>query len=429
MSTVLPFNAVRYETSRNRDISTRLSPPYDVIDAQRKRELLKRDPKNFVAIDLPHTPPKTAGPPAVYQRAAQTLRDWLHDGALVRDANPGFYVYHQSFRHGDREFTRKMFFARIRLEPFGSGNIFPHEQTFGGPKEDRLALTRATESNMSPIFGLFEDPHSDVANLFEAKLSSESLAHGDLDETRNRLWAVTDPDLLADVTSLMTDRPIYIADGHHRYGTAMMYRDGLAASQGELSEQHPANFVLCALCAMEDPGLRILPTHRVLPGASELTADLLRSDPKLSVNELDAATADHVPAALKRFGPQAVAFCCASHAGYVAVTPAADLMTEIAPDKSDAWRGLGVSFLHSYLIDRVLAPRCVAGQAPNISYVKSAAPAVELASSTGGACFLMQATTMQEMRAVCNAGELMPQKSTYFYPKLASGLVVNPLHA
>lgn len=222
MSNVLPLTAVRYSSKTGSDISSRLAPPYDVIDDEAKCGLLERDASNFVRIDLPHMPPKDVGPPAAYEQAAATLRGWLDDGTLVRDARPGFYAYHQSFRLAGRDFTRQMFFARIRLEPFGSGSIFPHEQTFGGPKEDRLALTQATACNMSPIFGLFEDRGNELAALLSAETAGEALVEGDLDDTRNRLWAVTDDDTLASVTSLMKNKPIYIADGHHRYGTAMM---------------------------------------------------------------------------------------------------------------------------------------------------------------------------------------------------------------
>lgn len=426
MSDIRPFRGIRYGTTTSRDISSRLAPPYDVLDEADKRALLARSDHNFVAVDLPHVPPKTAGPAKAYAQAAETLERWLGEGTMVRDAQPAFYVYHQSFRQGDEQFTRKMFFARLRLVDFGQG-VFAHEETFGGPKEDRLALTRATRANMSPIFGLYEDAGNRVAKLFSESIPEQPLAEGQLDATTNRLWAVTEPSTLDEVQGLMRGRPIYIADGHHRYGTAMLYRDELAR-QGTLTDDHPANFVLFVLCAMEDPGLLIFPTHRVLPGLSELTTDVLEGDEKLTVEALDVTAADDVEEALAEHGPQAVGFYATRDRRFVSVSPAEPaILDSICPDRSEAWRRLGLSFLHYYLIDRVVAPACCEGKKPEISYVKSAGSAIELAEASKGAVFLMQPTTMAELRAVCSAGDLMPQKSTYFFPKLASGLVIHPL--
>lgn len=427
MSTIRPLCGIRYATNKSRDVSALLAPPYDIVDDRGKAELLARHPDNFVKIDLPHMPPKSAGPSAVYEACATVLGRWLANGTMVRDRQPAVYAYHQIYRHDGTQYIRKMFFAGLRLEPFGEGSIFPHERTFGGPKEDRLALTKATRANLSPIFGLYEDAQNVVAQRLERALAPEPLTVGKLDGVENRLWAVTDTGTIAEVARLLEPKPIYIADGHHRCGTAMLYRDWLIAQQGPLPAEHPANFVLCVFCAMEDPGLLILPTHRVLPGVS-VTADMLRSDAKLEVTRLDAKTAGQAIAALKKLGPQAVGLCNAAGQSYSGVRPkAAEILDTLEPDRTKAWRRLGLAFLHAYLLDRVVAPQLCAGQAPDIRYIKSDDEAVKVARETNGSAFLMQPTTMEELRAVCSAGDLMPQKSTYFYPKLASGLIINPL--
>ncbi|MEE8170745.1 MAG: DUF1015 domain-containing protein, partial [Phycisphaerae bacterium] len=268
MAQIRPFRAIRYP---DRDISNRIAPPYDVLDRADKQALLARNDRNIVAIDLPHVPPKQAGPPETYEHAAMLLRQWLADGALRQDEHPALYVYHQTFAHGGRTYTRRKFFARLRIEEFGAGSVYPHEQTFGGPKADRLMLTRATRCNLSPIFTLFPDETNDVAGAFETAIKREPDAAGTLDGVESRLWAVTDAAVIDRVCGLLADRSVFIADGHHRYGTAVMYRDELAKSQGGLPDDHPANFVLCVLAGMEEPGLLILPTHRVvcdLPDAS-----------------------------------------------------------------------------------------------------------------------------------------------------------------
>lgn len=427
MSDIRPFPGIRYATQPGAaDISTRLAPPYDVLDTAGKEALLDRDPGNFVKIDLPHVPAKAAGPAEVYSAARQQLDAWLKDGTLVHDAEPGLYVYHQAYTHAGTTYVRKMFFARLRLEPLGEGSVFPHEQTFGGPKEDRLCLTRATEANLSPIFGLYPDAGNAIAARLQQAIGRTPLASGRLESTQNRLWAVTDPQTINDVAGMMADRPMFIADGHHRYGTALLYRDELR-SKGELAEDHPANYVLCVLCAMEDPGLLILPTHRVLVGHT-VSGGMLREDENVEVAHLLVEDAEAAPAALAKFGPQALGVYDSAEGRYYMARPReATLLDDLEPEHSEAWRRLGLAFLHAYLLERMVRPTLTGGQDPEIHYVKSAAGAVDEARGTGGTAFLMQPTTMEELRAVCQAGDLMPQKSTFFYPKLASGLVVNPL--
>jgi uncharacterized protein (DUF1015 family) len=428
MSEIRPFGAIRYAAlPDSKDISTRLAPPYDVLDQADKDALLAADGRNFVKIDLPHVPPKTAGPIALYTDANKQLRAWLDDETLVRDNNECLYVYHQGFSHDGREYTRKMFFARQRLERFGEGGVFPHEKTFGGPKEDRLALTKATTCNMSPIFGLYPDPDNIVAARLQQSLTVRPIVCGDLDDTTNQLWAISDRKAIAEIAALMADKPMFIADGHHRYGTALLYRDWMVELQGELPPDHPANFVLTVFCAMEDPGLLILPTHRVLSGVN-LTAEMLKAEPDIEVAHLLVNTPDDVPAALTRFGPQAVAMCNSVDDGFYMVRPQnPELLAALEPDHCPAWHKLGLAFLHAFVIDRLVSKKLSGGKAPEVAYVKSAGPAVEQARSTKGTAFLMQPSTMEELGAVCSAGDLMPQKSTFFYPKLASGLVVNPL--
>lgn len=427
MSIIRPFAAIRYAPPPGGDLSTRLAPPYDVLDAADKAALLQRDARNFVAVDLPVVPAKHAGPPEVYEACRRQIDAWLADGTMIRDRAPAIYVYYQRYTHAGVEYTRRKFFARLRLEPFGAGSVFPHERTFGGPKEDRLALTRAVRANLSPIFGLYEDGENVVARTLEPATRSTPTCSGTLDGVESRMWTVTDPAVIETVCNLLKPKPVYIADGHHRYGTSLLYRDALAESQGKLPDDHPANFVLCVFCAMEDPGLLILPTHRVLPGVAGVAA-ALGADPEIKLAPLPAGSPEEAVKSLAAHGPQAVALWEAQSDGYMVVTPRRpEILDAFATEHSPAWRRLGLAFLHAYLLDRVVTPRCCGGTAPEVQYIKAAAPAVQAARETRGCVFLLQPTTMQEMRSVCQAGDLMPQKSTYFYPKLASGLVINPL--
>jgi uncharacterized protein (DUF1015 family) len=427
MSEIQPFAGIHYASPPGGDVSSKLAPPYDVLDAADKDQLLAQDSANFVGIDLPHLPPKSAGPPEVYAQARATLEAWLASGVLARDAEPAVYVYYQDYTHAGQTYTRKMFFARLMLEPFGSGSVFPHEQTFGGPKEDRLALTQACEANLSPIFGVYPDPENQVAATLAPATDGAPLLDGTLDGVRNRVWALTDPAIIRQAREQMQTRATFIADGHHRYGTALNYQAWANEQRGPLPADDPANFVLCVFCAMEDPGLLILPTHRVVPNAN-VTPETFDGRVETEVRAADRQSVAGVLEEIAARGPQAIAWFN-SHDGrfYTARPEQAEILDAIAPDKSEAWRRLGLTFLHAFVLDHVVTPQLFQGQAPEIQYVKSDAGAVAAAKESRGTAFLLQPTTMEELRGVCSAGDLMPQKSTFFYPKLASGLLVNPL--
>jgi uncharacterized protein (DUF1015 family) len=263
-------------------------------------------------------------------------------------------------------------------------------------------------------------------------MSKQPLATGTIDQTESTLWRVSDQAVIAEAAALMKAKAVYIADGHHRYGTGLMYRDFLAAQQGSFSDNHPANHILCVFCAMEDPGLVILPTHRVLPTVQGIEP-LLREAGNLDIREITAASADEAVAAAEAKGRQTIALFDSAAAGsannrFLLITPREPgILDPLEPERSAAWRGLNVTFLHAYLLDRVIASKRTAGAALEVRYVKGGKPTIDAAIETRGCAFLPPATTIEEMRAVCNAHDLMPQKSTFFYPKLASGLIVNPL--
>lgn len=428
MAHIAPFRAVRYSAQ---DQSRLVAPPYDILDQADKEALLARSDRNVVAVDLPHTPPKEAGPKEAYERSARTLLSWLNDGTLKQDSEPALYVYHQIFRHGGRHYTRQMFFARLRLEEFGKGQVFPHEQTFGGPKADRLMLTRATRANVSPIFGLYPDANNDVASCFGNVVAREPDAFATMDKVENRLWLCPRGVVTDRVISLMKRLPVFIADGHHRYGTALNYRNELMEKQGGLPDEHPANYVLCVFAGMEDPGLLILPTHRVLCGLSNVTAAMLtealsdRFDVKPSP---DVAHGERLVKSLSSHGPLAIAAYCSADDAAITLSPRdPDLLAAYEPKRGTAWRQFSLSILHRYILDEVVTQRFAGGAALTIHYIKDDAGAIREAKQERGVAILPQATTMAELRAICTAGELMPQKSTYFFPKLATGLVINPL--
>jgi len=429
MAQIEPFRAIRFNRE---ELSGVIAPPYDILTAEDKEHLLAEDEHNIVAIDLPHVPPKSAGPDAVYQKAAGELTSWLDIHCLVHDRRPAFYAYHQTYQIGGRELTRKKFFARLRLEPFGEGSIYAHEQTFGGPKEDRLKLTQATRCNLSPIFGLYPDAENGVAALIDDALDRPPDQSGVLDGVQNKLWAITDPETVDEIRKALADKPIFIADGHHRYGTALMYRDQQLESLGTLRPADPINFVLAVLGGMEDPGATIQPYFRTICDLPELTLGQLQDALSDVFNWTPISTPKDAAAlatALGKVGEKAMALYIAKDDACAAIKPKdADLLAPYKPERDPALRNSPYFILHRYVLDEVIAPKFNSGTPPTVHYHKSMANAMRDAVDTRGLAALMPATAMTELRNICMSGELMPQKSTYFYPKLATGMVINPLY-
>jgi uncharacterized protein (DUF1015 family) len=453
MPAIAPFMAVRYPQS---DQTTLAAPPYDVLTGADKSALLARNGHNIVAIDLPHIPPKEAGPDAAYEAAGHTFRMWLEAGILKRDEKPALYAYQQTYNYGSVRFKRRGFFSRVRLEEFGmDSSIHPHEQTFSGPKEDRLKLMRATEANLSPVFGLYDDKANDVTDLlFEAVGLARPLASAELPSQDGKsvvlseLWAVTDLAVIKDVQLMMADKHVYIADGHHRYTTCLNYRRDVSARRGTALAHHdPANFALFVLIAMQDPGLVILPTHRVV--ATEALENFylegfvnaaMKSckvmETKFRGDSLGALEHDLTEGA---FGLHAMGVYDPVEDAVVVIQPReADPLKEFAADpalagKSDAWRQLDVAILQHLVFDRIVSAFVKPGAKMSWAFPHEAREVAALCRSGANVGsqhrvgFLLQPTPLTAVRDLCNANELMPQKSTFFYPKLATGMVINPL--
>jgi len=407
---IRPFRGIRYDAGRlSGDLSAVLAPPYDVLEQADKDRLLTKSHRNIVGIDLPHLPPKSAGPAKVYEDAAKKLADWRRDGTLIQDAEPSLYIYHQKFTHEGRRFTRPMFIASVRLRAFDEGVILPHEKTFGGPKEDRLALMKATGCALSPIFGLYSDPGNDIGRLFASSIARPAIAAGTVEGVENHLWQVTDVGTINSVSRTLADRRVYIADGHHRYGTALMYRDSVRERNGgRLPNDHPADFVMFVLASMDDPGCLILPYYRTLTG--------------ISLDPLQSAWAEGVREVPSRDQADLVLHDGKTGREAAVVFTNREALDRLAADECGAWRKLDYAYLHRYLIDELLTKK--AGHPPSIHYLKSRELAIQTAKDESGVALLVKATPLAQLRAVAEAGGLMPQKSTYFHPKLATGMTI-----
>lgn len=429
MARIEPFRGIRYS---GHEISELIAPPYDILSEKDKKALLAKDDHNVVAIDLPHVPPKSAGPDQVYTRAAGDLTRWLDIRTLKHDPKPALYAYHQTYKLGGKTLVRKKFFARLRLEEFGQGSVFAHEQTFGGPKEDRLKLTAATRCNLSPIFGLYPDPENEVSGLIEDAIEHEPDQTGMLDGVENKLWVIDDLPTIKSIQVRLADKPIFIADGHHRYGTALMYRAQQLEQMGDVAENDPVNYVLAVLGGMEDPGATIQPYFRSIADIKHITANDLHDAIADAFNWKPIGTpknAEELALALAAVSPQAIALYFAKDDACAIVWPKeSDLLAKFESSHKPAWRQLSYTILHKYIIDRVIQPTLNKDAPPTLHYHKTMEETIKEAKDHDGIACLMPATSMAQLRDICLAGELMPQKSTYFFPKLATGMVINPLY-
>ncbi len=276
MADVRAFRAFRYDLGRVGALSDVIAPPYDVIDPALQQALYDQNPYNVIRLILNKEEPGDNETDNRYSRAARFLRDWQRDDILVQDSARGLYVYYQDFEVEGRRYTRRGFLARVRLEPFGTGRIYPHEETLAGPKADRLRLFHATGMNLSPVFGLYPDPGDEVIQHLDALVSrSLPLQATDHLGVVSRLWPVTDQHVVSAVTGLLGPKPVFIADGHHRYETGLRYLEERRAAGEVRDDEAAANFILMMLVSMSDPGLIILPTHRLVSGLPDVTADRL----------------------------------------------------------------------------------------------------------------------------------------------------------
>ena len=437
MPEIHAFRALRYDLGHVGSLSDVIAPPYDVINASLQDQLYKKHPANVIRLILNRDEPGDDDAHNRYTRAARFLKNWCSEGLLQLDPNPALYVYHQIFDYAGQHLTRRGFMARIRLERFGEGKIYPHEETHASAKADRFKLTVACRANLSQIFGLYPDEDNAAQEILERAIVGKTpLEAVDHLGVIHRMWTVDDLKVIGEVASVLGPRPMFIADGHHRYETACNYRDHLAASQ-TLPSNHPANFVLGMCVSMSDPGMVVLPTHRLFRGLPELTAaqliERLGDCFQTSLAGQGPESAGSVWEQIEVEEEQGVlGFYTAADQQWVLarITPAGRArMAEVATDHGSAWQQLGVSILHRLVIETLLEAK----QLPKAEYVHLVEELVEFLQrgDEPGKPFplatLVMPATVQHVRKISENQERMPAKSTYFYPKLLSGLVINPL--
>ncbi len=435
MARIRPFRALRYNTENPLAIAMITAPPYDCITPEMRDDLYRLHPHNVIRLILGRDEPGDNDSLNKYTRAADLMDKWQNTNILRRDAEPALYFYQQEFQVEGQAYCREGILARVGIEEFGTGKVFPHEETMPGPREDRMKMIRATRANLSPIFAVYTDPKNVIPDLFHEVVHCEPLVQTvDADGVVHRLFASSDTGLAEHVAGALADKAIFIADGHHRYETALAYRRMLIEKGVEVDHEHPADSVLMLCVSMHHPGLAVLPTHRVLHGLEGLSTDRLRevSGRHFNWTELDGAEATsprlaaHLDEAPEHsFGLWTRDTCTA----FILTLKDLAVMDELAADKSQAWRKLDVSILQRVLLRHDL-PEAVPGaeESLRLTYVHLAQQAFDAVHEDGAdAAAVLRPLPVRSLEDVATTGERMPAKSTYFYPKALSGLVFNPL--
>ena len=432
---IKPFKAYRFNSTVTGDSGTCISPPYDVIDPGQQDQLYRQNPYNIVRAILGKTQPGDTETDNQYTRAREYLDKAIADGALKQDAHEAIYAYVQDFAIGAKTYRRSGIVALGKIEPFGKG-VQPHEKTLDGPKADRLRLTRATATQMELIFMLYDDPQKTAEAAIEQALSKPAvLDTTDGENVRHRIYVIDDPKQVQAFATMMQAQNTVIADGHHRYETALNYWAETGCDE--------AQYLMITFVNMRNEGLVIQPTHRLIADVKDFSiGKLLASLSEFEIQKFPFAAASkdkaksQMFAAMKQLGDKGkniFGIYAADGAFYTAALKDSKTMKAVAPSMSEAARGLDVNVLHLLILDKHLGigDKQLAAES-NIEYIKDIGDAIDksIAKVDSGKCqavFFVNPTRIDQVQDVAAAGEKMPQKSTFFYPKVFSGVTINKL--
>jgi len=416
MPEIKPFKGIRYNLKKIKNLADVITQPYDQITDEMEIEYKKRSPYNFVNLVLTHYA-EGHNREKEYENARKCVEDWLKGGIFIQDREDSIYPYFQEFSLEGKNYIRKGFLCRLKLEELGKGNILPHEKTLSKPKEDRLNLTRITKKDFEPVFLLYTDPKNIVMNTIEKVCKTPLISVMDDRGIRHKLWQISDRNLIEKVATTLKDATFVIADGHHRYETALNYRNEL----GEIDEDHPANFKMVALVNIQDPGLVILSTHRLVMNLPDFKIDLFlkKAGEYFEIKKVKKADIKYELIKEKKhtFG------LYSQEASYILKLKDKEIMVKLLPERSKDYQNLDVAVLHTLLIENVLKikPEKIED---HIRYQRGIEETIKkVDSGEFQFAFLMNPTRPEQVRDVATKKERMPQKSTDFYPKLISGLV------
>lgn len=435
MPFIIPFKGLLYNKERISDLRLVVTPPYDVITEEAQEEFYKRHEKNIIRIELGKTRLDDNDEENRYTRASRYLRDWIDTGILIQDNIPALYLYTLEYPYAGYYKRLSGFITLVKLEEPGKGKIFLHEETFSKHRTDRLNLLRACKGNLSPIFSLYTGEDLIKHAKKNILLNNPRIDIVDDEGIRHKLWSITDEDIIKDLAEIIKNEYIFIADGHHRYETALRYRDEMRLKEKGQKEM-PYDYVMMLLTHMEDDGITIFPTHRVLCEISYPNSEgfLSRAKKYFNIEGLPFAGKDNGVVRMlnemslrggryKVFG----VYLSGGMGYYLLTLKDEGIMDEIGPqERSKRWRRLDVSIFQIIILRELFDIQNERESEKKILYIKDPQDAIRKANlEDGGIAFFLNPAKIKDVSEISAAGEMMPHKSTYFYPKPLTGLVIN----
>lgn len=441
MAEIIPFKGILYNTHKIHNLADVVAPPFDIISEQEQIDFHESHPQNIIRLTLGKTTENDTDTDNRYTRAAQCLGRWFADGIVELEPEPSFYLTSMEFPHEGRSVTRYGLIALVRLEPFEKGIVLPHEKTFSNIKSERLELMKTCRTNLSPIFSLYSDDQNNIHETLKNETLNRAPDHifTDKNGQKHRMWRITDPAVHQYVSEALKDKNIFIADGHHRYETALNYKNWLSAANPDFNGRHPANYVMMYLCSMKDPGLVILPAHRMLHEVSAVARASLIGKLK---NYFDIITIsykdDQKKEALDQFisilksnaEKNCIGVFMKDRPELYLLTLKPGLMEQMFGDElPDAIRNIDVTVLTRLIFMEILGfDQARLDNEKLIAYSSITEEAIEdVAAGRYDITFILNPTKIEQVRAIALAGLIMPRKATYFFPKVITGQVMNKL--
>ncbi len=433
MATVIPFAAVYYNIEKIDDLADVIGPPYDVLSSEERDALYSKHDANFVRIMLNRDESDDSESNNTYTRAAGFLNKWMLDGTLIQDESPAFYLYQQIFTNpGDsKRYTRSGLVCGVKLEPYSAQVVLPHEETRNKAKEDRLKLMRATHANPEPIYGLFEDPHQSLTREFaDVERHDEPILEATVDGDAHRLYRLDGEDVIDAIQVFFQNRQIWIADGHHRYETGLTYRDECRSANPGRKGPQPDDYLLMVLTSFTDPGIVVLPTHRQVKNVADSILTNLISTLEVYFTVQQTTKAD-LPILMKgnpAHGEHKFGLVTSTGVWSLALRDNS-VMDSVGNGHCSAWKKLDVSVLQTLILDKTLGiPASKLATTADIGYTRDYEEAfTKVETGEWQLSFILNDPSAVEVRDVASAGDKMPPKSTFFYPKLWSGLFLRKL--
>ena len=436
MAIIKPFRGLRYNLDRISDLSAVITPPYDVISAAEQIRYYKLNPYNVIRLDYGIDEPGDTPANNKYTRAAGYVKHWLDEGILVRENRPALYLIKHRFTHNDRLYNRFSLMARVKLEDLTTGCIRPHEKTMSKPREDRMQLLKACNVNFSPIMVLFRHKPDGFESLFADAIKKPAPQATDKDGVEFAIWTITDKAIIAKVSKLLTDKMLYIADGHHRYETALSYSLERRAANPSDSEDTPYKYVMMTITPAEDPNLLMLPTHRIIRGLKQSTLDSLKGRlaeyfdmEKLAPLSDATASLKHWLATMQKNRMPCFGLYGLDGDNLCMLHAKKGVNLKVGSERGDdTVSSLDVAILHRLILRHILNIDNTKLEEECLEYTRDGIEAIKRVNKDDyQVAFFLNPTPISGMLAVADAKLRMPQKSTYFHPKTPTGLVMNPL--